>query len=364
MLPYKNGYLPTICCDIAKEKKKRGRKMKCFENKKRNCYFIILAILLLLASYPVYMGAKVIFDMIANGNVAAEDYPKYVIPYAPIAFSLLLSVALLPLFAKCLKKWAFPAGAALSVGTFFIFELLLEKLVIVQNTHSETVAKLKDWQMYMCAVQPIAYETRTWTTENVLEGEYTPAYKLHFYLISVVLILALLGVAYGFYGMYSSGNMKRKKTLIMQAVAAGAFLSMCIWACFTAFYRTGELTVSPLSASLMCLFFLLMGLTVGLFVGSFFIGKKKTLLLLLPSVCACVVCTAMYIGELILLHGNLYTFGSGFFFAGLPLIVLAPVDILVILLSGGLTALLLWAFGENKEASVTDTSKETCETED
>lgn len=46
---------------------------------------------------------------------------------------------------------------------------------------------------------------------------------------------------------------------------------------------------------------------------------------------------------MILLHGNLYRFGEGFFFDGLPGIVLAPVDILVILLSGVFTFLLMLA---------------------
>ena len=40
---------------------------------------------------------------------------------------------------------------------------------------------------------------------------------------------------------------------------------------------------------------------------------------------------------MILLHGHLYRFGTGFFFEGLPGIILAPVDTLVILASGAAT---------------------------
>ena len=47
----------------------------------------------------------------------------------------------------------------------------------------------------------------------------------------------------------------------------------------------------------------------------------------------------MYIGEQILLHGNLYRFGTGFFFD--ELFFLAPVDFLIIFLSGAITALIL-----------------------
>ncbi|MCM1467263.1 MAG: hypothetical protein NC086_03870, partial [Alistipes sp.] len=45
----------------------------------------------------------------------------------------------------------------------------------------------------------------------------------------------------------------------------------------------------------------------------------------------------MYIGELFLLSGHLYRLGNGFLFNGLPLIVLAPADLFIILLSGCVT---------------------------
>ena len=67
----------------------------------------------------------------------------------------------------------------------------------------------------------------------------------------------------------------------------------------------------------------------------------------LPSVSAAVVTLVMYIGEMILLSGHLYRFGDGFFFAGIPGIVLAPVDIVVILGSGVMTAIIA-SFVRNK----------------
>ncbi len=41
-------------------------------------------------------------------------------------------------------------------------------------------------------------------------GEYSPAFKLHFYLISVVLLLVILNSLYGFGQMLQSGETKRK----------------------------------------------------------------------------------------------------------------------------------------------------------
>jgi|GEM_PF-6508705 len=46
-----------------------------------------------------------------DGYVNTADYPKYVIPYMPIAISLIISVAVLPLAAKLFK-----------FGSGFLFE--------------------------------------------------------------------------------------------------------------------------------------------------------------------------------------------------------------------------------------------------
>lgn len=104
----------------------------------------------------------------------------------------------------------------------------------------------------MCYIPPESYKTRTWTEVDVLIGEYSPAFKIHFYLISLVIILSLLCVFYGFGRMIVTGDTSRRKALVIQSVAAAAFLGVAVWACFTTFYHTGEIVVSPLSAVLMC----------------------------------------------------------------------------------------------------------------
>jgi hypothetical protein len=41
-----------------------------------------------------------------------------------------------------------------------------------------------------------------------------------------------------------------------------------------------------------------------------------------------------------LLGGHLYRFGNGFFFDSIPLIVLAPIDVVVIIASGAVAAVI------------------------
>ena len=316
------------------------------ENKKFKNYYLLSLLGVILAScYPIYMGITVIVDMIRYGTVYAENYPKYIIPYTPIALALLVGVALIPVAIKYFKKYTLLFGTVISTVLFFAFELILEKLVVVTRTVTETVgwvdvSKLEDWQMYMCYVPPNSFEERTWTEVDVLMGEYSPAFKLHFYIISIVLILSILNCFYGFAKMIQTGDKSRCKSLTIQSIASGAFLGMCIWACFTAFYRNGDIKVSALSAILMSAFFVLFGVTVGIYVASFTLNKKPLLSVWLPSISATIVTLVMYIGEMILLSGHLYRFGDGFFFAGIPGIVLAPVDIVVIIASGVVAAII------------------------
>ncbi len=311
-------------------------------------YWFFVCLGLLLASfYPLLMGVRVVGDMLLEGTVLKENYPKYIIPYTPIALGLLAGVALLPVFRK-LGRLSLAGGTAVAVAVFFAAELLFERNVVV--TAEETVAVLEDWQMFMCYQPPGGWgETVTTYRElspvEILMGEYTPAFKLHFYGISLVLILSILNCIYGF----AQGHRERTQALVLQSIAAAAFLGLCILACFTAFWRDGSLQVSALSAGLMTAFFLLFGLVGGIWLGSFLLGR--TLSLWLPALTASLLTALMYIGELILLNGHLYIYGKGWFFRGLSGIVLAPVDLLIILGSGLLTALVFWRISGKKLAN-------------
>ena len=301
--------------------------------KKLNRYWIFTLLgTLLVLSYPIYMGVKVIYHMSTEGGVPKQSFPKYIIPYTPIAISLLFAVIFMPLIISLTKRFATLCASLSSLGVFLLAELLFESKVIVTATVQTT---LESWQMYMCYVPPAGYETRSWTAIDVLMGEYSPWFKLHFYLISAVIIIAVINVIYGF----AVAEKERYKALTLQAVSAAGFLGLCILACFTAFFRDGELTVSPISAILMAMFFITLGATAGIFIATFLVKRKTVVSVLIPSFCASAVTLVMYIGEMCLLSGNLYILGKGFFFEPIPYIVLSMADLLIVVASGVLTFL-------------------------
>ena len=300
-------------------------------------YLLSLAGLAAACAYPIYMGIKVVRLMSLSGAVPYKEYPKYIIPYTPIAVSLIAGVILMPLIQRLFRRLDVPAGSAIALAVFFVTEHLMETKILVM---AERAVVLGSWQMSLCYVPPDMYESRPWKAVDVLLGGYSPFFKIHFYLISVVVIIALLNSFYGFARMIRTGDYKKRRALTIQAAAGVMFLGMCIWACFTAFYRTGDLVVKPVSAVLMGTFFALLGVTAGIFVASLTIAKKRALSTGVPVVTSVLVTVLMYIGEMFLLNGHLYRFGRGLVFKGIPGMVLAPADILIIAAAGVITAVI------------------------
>ncbi len=309
-------------------------------------YYILSVIGVLIASfYPLKMGFQVVCDVIRDGYVLQVNYPKYVIPYTPVSIAIITGILFMPLIMRIFKKYALLFSSALSSSIFFVTEFIFENLLVAKITIDKVVqTPVENWQAYMC-ISPYIYETETTThTQRIIDffiGEYSPTFKIHFYIISVVLILAFLNCFYGFAHIIQSKDFRRLKSLILQSVSTVFFLALCIFACFTAFFRTGEIIVSPLSAFLMALFFIVFGITMGIYTGSFLLGRKTLFSVIIPSAIAALTTLIMYIGEMFLLSGHLYRFGQGFFFDGVPLIILAPVDLLIIIASYALTHIIL-----------------------
>ncbi len=335
-------------------------------NKKLEKYYLLSAAGILAASaYPLYMGVRVVSDMITAGTVMKEDYPKYIIPYTPISLALIAGVWLMPLLLKYIKKGSLIFASAVSSAIFLTAEMLLESKVIVTSTVETT---LESWQMYMCIAWPLTAEQETirQSPVEILMGDYNPAFKLHFYVISILLILAALNCFYGF-ARVIQGKEQKKKVLTMQAVSLGTFLALCVLACFTAFFRDGNLRVSLVSTILMAVFFVLFGVTAGIYTASFLTEKGPRIFTWIPSIVASLMTTLMYIGEMILLNGYLYRFGEGFFFRGLfkapaeyypeglfseilGTVGPAPVDLMIILASGLICGGILKLWGGRRDS--------------
>jgi hypothetical protein len=300
----------------------------------RKFYLLSLIAILLISIYPIYMGIVTLVNYLQYGSIAAADYKKYVIPYTPICLSLIVSAAILPLLFLLIKRFTLLFVSLLGTTLFVIFEYAFEQIKVVEDY---TILPLESWQYSLCIATPEVLRS----IGEPIYAENNPAYKVHFYIIAIVIILATLNVIYGFSVMLLQQSYQKLRPLVAQTVSLVLFIGLCILACFTAFFRNGQIHISPISAVLMTLFFIIFGVTVGLYTGSILYGRKALLSKIIPSIIASVTTFVMYIGELILMGGVLFRYGTGLFFSPIGSIPFSFIDIVIIISSGIVTYFLM-----------------------
>lgn len=302
--------------------------------KYRNFYLLSLLVVALASVYPIYMGVVTMSSYLQNGSIEVADYQKYIIPYTPICIALIASIALMPLIFKLFSRHTLPVISFIGTVLFFVFELGFEQIKVIEGY---VKMPIESWQLSLCMATPEVLKS----IGEPIYAANNPAFKIHFYIISLVIILAVLNVIYGFSKMIREQDFGKKRPLIAQAVSVVMFIGLCILACFTSFYRNGTINISPLSAVLMSVFFIVFGITVGIYCGSVFYGKSKLLSKIIPSITASLTTLIMYIGELVLTGGVLFKYGKGFLFEPIKAIPFSVADIVIILISGMITYIVL-----------------------
>lgn len=301
----------------------------------KKVYLLSVGSIILTSTYPIYMGIVMILSYIQNGGIDVSDYPSYIIPYTPISIALILCTVFLPFVNKLCNRYALPALSVLGVSFFLVAETIFEQIAVF--TDSSTKISIETWQLLSCIATP-QVKNSIWDSLNI---RYNPLFKIHFYAISALIVLSVISVIYGFYIMAYKQNFAKRKPLVAQLISVIVFIGLCIFACFTAFFRTGNIVVSPISAVLMTLFFLVFGITGGVYTGTWLYNKPKLVSIIIPSAVAITLTIFMYIGEMIMMGGALFKFGNGFLFNSIGITPLSLIDILTVLLSGVATYFIL-----------------------
>lgn len=317
-------------------------------------YFITLGILLALSAYPLVMGIRIIVLWLLNGGIRPEEYARYVIPYTAICLAILITAGMHPVISR-LKRMTTLVATVLGLGLFVGIELFMESITIKGTAirldnikvagDGANVQTAVDWQLFSCVGTPAA--------KQAFMGAYSDAYKIHYFLVSFVMIALIIGLVYGYGKLLDGGS---RVPFCLQLGSAILLVGLCVFANITGFFRDAGTYLSPFSAFLTGAFFIVLGASFGIYAGSYMLGRRRVLSLLLPAVAAILVCSIMYLGEVMLLNGELYRFGQSDFFKGLPHIILAPLDILIILASGMTTALVLKAAGRKYRHGLTQSA--------
>ena len=359
--------------------------MSIYKNKR--FYIISIATLAVLSGYPLVNGIRMAVLNAVNGALEPEQYAKYVVPYAAICAAVLLFAVLRPVYQKA-KRLELPIGLGVSYGAFFAVERFLEAMqirvtdmtLIDAATLAPGAAGAADptadiWQASLCIASPeLRQQSLTYASrDSFFYVIGNAAYKVHYYLISLILITMVCGLVYGIAKMIRTGdagyvggtgdtsgtgdiggadytdntggtdNATQTKSIYLRGASTAAIVALCVFANTTAFFRKAAPIQTPLASILTGLFFVILGAAAGVYIGSCLLKKGKAIGTGLPVALSFCVAVLMYVGEAAMMSGNLYRFGTGWFFRGIPSIALAPVDILIILLSGALAWLVLIA---------------------
>jgi len=240
------------------------------DRKFRRCYFISLAVVLMLSLYPLWMGISVIHTAAQFGHVPAEVYPKYIIPYAPLCLALCMITALMPLLFRVFKRGTLLCASIFGSAIFLGAEIALEGIPVLEGY---ATLPLESWQYSLCYATPEVLQS----IGEPIYAENNPAYKVHYYLIALVLLLCALQTIHGFLKMVRDREPSRRRPLVAGLIALIVFAALCVFACFTAFYRDGNLRVPTISAVLMAVFFIAFGVSAGTYMGALFYGKTRVL---------------------------------------------------------------------------------------
>gem|GEM_PF-453626 len=326
-------------------------------NNTKRFYIISLVVLVVLSAYPLINGVRMLFFSVRNGAITPEQYAKYVVPYTAICVSVIWFAALQPLFMR-LRRFALPIGLATAYGVFYAIERIFETMQIhvsgmslidaatlAPQAAGTTAATVDIWQAALCVASPVMMDqSLSYAYQDKLVYVMADGlYKIHYYLISLILISMVCGLVYGIAKMLRDGARSQMKSIFLRGVSAAALLALCVFANTTAFFRRPTWIQTPTASVLTCLFFIILGASVGVYAGSFLLKKSKIPGVGVPALISICATVLMYTGEALMMRGNIYRFGRGWFFYGLPIVVLAPVDILIILFAGALALLTLCA---------------------
>lgn len=381
------------------------------QTRAKKFYWLTLAVLLILSAYPIINGARMAYLGFVNGAIEPWQYAKYVIPYTAMCISVILFAAFQPLICK-IRRASFLIGLTGAFAIFVLVERFFESLQIRtagmmlldpallssgqpgQEIPELTSAAVDIWQASLCAVSPAARVQSAAYTGRYGYFYVMPndTYKIHYYLISVILKTMVCGLIHGIgkvirgagqtvigadqnnstgadtqassmdacvqsnskeidnqmikinaeWHINSIGTGDGRKPLFLQGVAVSLLIALCVFANTTAFFRQPGAIQTPLASVLTCLFFVVAGSAAGVYAGSLLLGQNKRIGLGLPVLLTALTVLGMYIGEAVMLDGVVYRFGIGWFFQRIQGIVLAPVDIAVIVVSSAVTWLVLY----------------------
>ena len=157
--------------------------------------------------------------------------------------------------------------------------------------------------------------------------------RLHYYIFSIILVLAALNWLAALSETLSGNEKRQKRLLAVQGAALACYTLAYLFVRVVQYedFMTRQITWGSVLNAAIC--FMLAAIAIGLYSGSL-LGFSGRVRRVVPSILSVATVLALYAAQYIMLDGNFYTFGGNAFvaFAVRGLVVIAPGIIVYFLL--------------------------------
>jgi hypothetical protein len=284
-------------------------------------YLITASILLAIAAIPLWNFASMVICYMQKKQLSFNNF-REVLVFAAVTAAIIIAFLIMPLLKNIKPRLKHLLASSLAVLVFCGVEAVAEKIAVRLYMLEQTFT-----------AQTSFLEVKFLLADPLLHQKIIPvAMRLHYYIFSIVMVLAVVNWLYSLAGYLFEDKKPDKKLVIVNGMAIACYAAAFLLVQSVRYnnYLLREVTWGTVLNIAAC--FILAALATGLCIRSFvpFAGRKK----IIPSLCSALTVLALYGAEFVMLGGRFYSYGGNMAISVLlpVLIVITPAILVQVLL--------------------------------
>ena len=284
-------------------------------------YFITALLLLGVAVIPFWNFASMLICYIQKTHLWFHNY-REVLVFTAVTAAVIIAFLIMPLLKNRKPHTKHIIASVIAVLVFCGVEAVTEKIAVHLYALKQTFGD-----------QDSFLEIKSLLIDPLIHQKILPvAVRLHYYIFSLVMVLAAVNWLYSLAGYLFEEKKPQKKLVIVNGMAIACYTAAFLLVQTVHYnnYLLREVTWNTVFNIAAC--FILAALATGLCSLSFvpFTGRKK----IIPSLCAALTVLALYGAEFNMLGGRFYSYGGNMAINVLlhALIIISPAILVRILL--------------------------------
>lgn len=304
----------------------------------RRHYLIIVALLIVLAIYPVYN----FFVMAGILSGRGQSGVTAVIPFMAVTLAILIGFILIPLLKGVPLFWKHIIISAIGILVFVGLDILAQHVAANESFNELMLSRAPRFDLtplYEGYEQILLEPPRLFLDElfnSRMPRFLPPSYgdyriildtsfinntgtiswqvRIHYYIFSIILVVAALNWLINLTGAILEKKNPPHRFLVLQGIAVLCYTLAYLLVRVVRYedHAARHIAWGSVLNSAIC--FMLAAVAVGLYSGSL-LHKWGRVRLIVPAIMAAVTVLALYLAQFIMLGGGLYNFGNSAFIA-------------------------------------------------